>query len=393
MSRFVIRGISLLEALVAMGVMAFGILGVMGMQLTLRSNADMAKQRSQATRIAQERLEQWRSFSVLATTSGHLAYADVDSPTAATVTPLGSNTSYQVTGRVTDAGHTSYKTLLVEVAWVDRNNESQKVSLTSAISRVHPELAASMVIKSSGTPTANPLGRHRSIPMGARDFGDGTSGFRPPQSAGGTVAWLFNNETGLIDLCSTAVAANADIRTRSDLTGCTIQVVGGVAVPAYMLLSGYVRFATSLGQPNAYGVLFAFGPDFPIPELQVLQTAPEIRTVPCFHSQAGPGISDFVVYYCAVPVVRPTVLSPAPSSWSGSVQFLSFSMTPAAYLATTVNENRSDHFKVCRFRAVGNYTDQAVGLRNENFAVIRAGENTTAYVCPAGVSWAHQPVP
>ncbi len=399
MNKFLVRGVSLLEALVAMGVMAFGILGVMGMQLTLRSNADMAKQRSQATRIAQEKMETWRSFAVLDTTSGYRAYADIATPAPETVTPEAGNTSYLVTGQVTETGHLSHKTLLVEVSWTDRNNEAQKVSLTSLVGKVHPELAASLAVKSSGTPTANPMGRHRSIPMNAHDFGDGHSGFRPPQATGGTVAWLFNNETGLIDLCSTAVAANADIRYRSDLTGCANVAVDGVAPPAYMLLSGYIRFATGTSQPNAYGVLFAFGPEFPVPELQVLQTAPlalgeaSPRAVPCFHTAAGVGISDFSIYYCAIAVVRPDPLdrSGTRSKWSGSLQFLPFASTPTAHLATSLAESRNDHFKVCRFTAIGTYTDQRVGLRNENYALIRAGDNTTAFICPTGVSWHHQP--
>jgi Tfp pilus assembly protein PilV len=382
MSRVMIRGVSLLEALVAMGVMAFGILGVMGMQLTLRSNADMAKQRSQATRIAQEQLEQWRSFSVLEPATDPNAYEFRTTPLARTVNPLDRSTSYQVTGLVTETGNLSHKTLLVEVTWVDRNNETQKVSLASVIGRVHPELAASMVVKSSGTPTANPFGRHRSIPMAARDFGDGASGFMPPQSLGGTVAWLFDNVSGLIELCTTAVANNADLRTRSDLADCSST---SQPTTAYMLLAGYIRFATGLTQPNAYGMLFAFGPEFPVPELQVVQTAPFAQNVPCFRLDAALSSSDSSVYYCAVKVIR------AAPKWSGSVQFLPFATTPGAELATTLAEDRNNYFKVCRFQAIGSYTDQAVGLRTENYVIIRAGDNASPFICQPSVSWIHQP--
>jgi Tfp pilus assembly protein PilV len=51
------RGVSLVEAMVALAVMAFGMLAEVGVQTTLRLNADVAKQRSEATRIAQETLE------------------------------------------------------------------------------------------------------------------------------------------------------------------------------------------------------------------------------------------------------------------------------------------------------------------------------------------------
>ena len=51
------RGVSLIEALVALAVMAFGLLGVVGMQSTLRVNADVSRQRAEAVRMAQEKME------------------------------------------------------------------------------------------------------------------------------------------------------------------------------------------------------------------------------------------------------------------------------------------------------------------------------------------------
>ncbi len=71
------RGVSLVEALVALAVMAFGMMAIVGVQSTMRQNADIAKQRSEAVRIAQEAIERWRAYSVLDTTAGRTAYADI----------------------------------------------------------------------------------------------------------------------------------------------------------------------------------------------------------------------------------------------------------------------------------------------------------------------------
>ena len=71
------RGVSLIEALVALAIMAFGMLGIVGMQSSLRTNADISKQRSEAVRIAQEVIEQRRAFWVLAAAAGVTAYADI----------------------------------------------------------------------------------------------------------------------------------------------------------------------------------------------------------------------------------------------------------------------------------------------------------------------------
>ncbi len=57
------RGVSLIEALVALVVMTFGTLAVLGVQSTLRMNGDTARQRAEAVRIAQETIERRRSFA------------------------------------------------------------------------------------------------------------------------------------------------------------------------------------------------------------------------------------------------------------------------------------------------------------------------------------------
>ena len=61
------RGFSLIEALIALLVMAFGMLALAGMQASVSYGGDMAKQRGEAMRLAQERIEQMRSYTGLST--------------------------------------------------------------------------------------------------------------------------------------------------------------------------------------------------------------------------------------------------------------------------------------------------------------------------------------
>ena len=86
------RGVSLIEALVALGVMAFGMMALLGLQSTLRGNADVARQRAEAVRIAQESIEDWRAFGAIETAVGIVDYAEIvsDGP----VDIAGVNASY-----------------------------------------------------------------------------------------------------------------------------------------------------------------------------------------------------------------------------------------------------------------------------------------------------------
>jgi len=376
------RGISLIEALVAMAIMAFGMLGVLGMQATLRANADAAKQRSEATRLAEEKIEQWRSFSVLPTTTGVKAYADIATAAGESLTSFISNTTYTRTVTVTDSTPAGLKTLVVDVAWADRAGTAQNVRLFSAATAVAPALAATMVApQMNAGGVREPEGRRRGIPPQAKNFGDGTSGFRPPQPAGTAVVWVFNNVTGLItSVCNTTEINNADL-TLAALTGCT-------TAQAYQLISGYLRFHTALTQPTAAEMAN------PIPgasvatstiEVEVDQTAPTTGVRSCYHERSA----NYVEYFCAVPVTSPT-----PASWSGTLRVRPATMPDlAANLAVTAPTQR----KVCRYRALTGaepnpvYVGINVPLANENLAVIPAGNAMAAFTCPNPPSRAHQP--
>lgn len=64
------RGVSLIEAVVALAVMGFGMLGIAAMQSSLRQNSDIARQRAEAARLASEAIEAMRSYSVVNAAAG-----------------------------------------------------------------------------------------------------------------------------------------------------------------------------------------------------------------------------------------------------------------------------------------------------------------------------------
>ncbi len=239
------RGVSLVEAMVALAVMAFGMLTIVGVQSTLRLNGDIAKQRSEATRIAKQTLENSRNFQVIDAADagmGEQAWDAIASDTQ-NVTPDNSNTTYSVQRVVRTLTDPASKVLQVTVSWPDRSGETQRVMLTSGIAGAAPALSGTLNVR-TGTaavgPVRRPFKRHPSIPVVARDFGDGRSAFVPPFRPDRVL--VFNNVSGLITtICNfpdTTVLSNDTIEP-SDVEECEETLA--------QLVSGFVRFWRDAG--------------------------------------------------------------------------------------------------------------------------------------------------
>ena len=375
------RGVSLIEAVVAMGVMAFGMLAVVGLQVTMRATGDLSKQRAEAVRIAQASIEDWRAFVSLETTAGVVDYQDIVSDGPSNL--VGINATYATSRTVTvwGTGSPPMKTLQVVVAWADRTGEMQTVQLSSVIAGIAPELAGSLALPPSGVPGRQPLGRNPGVPLTAKDLGSGRSGFVPPQQSGGTVAWVFNNTTGLIvGICTASGVSDSNLLTQVIIAGCA------TATQA-QLLSGYVRFAAA-GAPSASEAEAPSGValNLDISMAPGPTSGTETLTATCFDDAAAvaaagiPGAA--VSYYCAI--VSSTV-----GTWAGRSR--------VAPLGWTIADSGADNFKVCRYTTLASdsgpkniahpldYTESgsaAFGsLTNQNFLVIAA-----AFGCPTDIT-------
>ena len=379
------RGVSLIEALVAMAVMAFGMLGVLGMQATLRSNSDISKQRSEAVRIAQAAMEDHRGYSVLDISAGSRAYVGIVSAAAASAAQTNANTTFQRTDTVVAYPATSgqqpymapFKNIVVDITWNDRGNVIQAVRINSIIAGVAPEIAAALVAPGEGSVGQNPGGRNRTVPATAVDLGNGTSKFVPPGAATG-VSWIFNNSTAVIkQVCL------ADVCT--DFGG--------------RLLAGYVRFATGAAQPTS--VESRSPPDAaatPGTSVRVTLTDPSTGAVDCY--QGAPSSIPYVAYFCALPVNTA-------NTWSGRATVEGLS------LAANSSGAGAALYRVCRYTTSRwntatplvlnpdhpyNYSGVETSLIDQNFLVIRAGNGGTAFTCPddslpLGRTMGHQPSP
>ena len=299
------RGVSLVEALVSLAVMSFGMLGVVGVQATLRYNAEVSKQRSEAVRIGQQEMESLRSFVQQGTdaTGVRRAYGDMPAGTSTTALPAapGSNTAFTIVRNVRDASTPDFKDVQVRVQWTDRTgSEAGTISLNSIIAAMGPDSTADLLRRETVSQPDSPvLNRHVSIPLEAQILqSDRTQSiFRPPVDGtnAGTVVWVFNNITGMIvGQCDIRASASMADLVYWDLTWCSRNA-------NMHLLSGAVRFSTGANAPTSAD---AESPASPVRNLNIRLDLAGGRSYQCFDD--APTLSTeaagrtAVNYYCAV---------------------------------------------------------------------------------------------
>lgn len=364
-------GVTLVEALVALLIMAFGMLAMVGLQGNMRRSADFAKQRSEAIRLAQQELETLRAYSTLSSdpnaAPGTLAFDGIVDEVRADAGDAIRNTAYTLARTVTPTGDGSM--VDVDIGWTDRAGATQTLRLASFISRVDPKLSSALTVAPDGAPTRRPKDRSVAIPPQAKDLGDGRSVFKPPAS--GSVAWVFDNLSGVIISRCTGFAADT---LSSEISAADVASYCNNAIAAY-LISGHVRFSL-LASPDPET---PNSPAMPL-DMVVDVTPAEAHPMPayqCFDDAPASALNtqtEGVRYFCAV---YPN--SATPPSWTGNLRVSGIPLGAADY-------------KICRYSAdydgngsIGNaehpqqYSAVSSSLGGQNFLVVRA---TSA--CPSG---------
>lgn len=366
--RHVVRGVTLVEAMVALLIMSFGMLALVGLQANLRRSADVAKQRSEATKLAQVDMESTRSFGALLAASAPAstaAYSDIAASAIDSAGRLDSNAKFALTRDVSVSVNPPMTAIDLSLSWVDRANETQTVRLSTFVAGIAPGLSGSLMIgPPDGVSSRRPQGRSTDIPTGAIDKGDGKSVFKPDPT--GTVAWVFSNLTGEItNVCTGLLPATApgDV----DVSSC------GLA-KGY-LLSGYVRYSTvTPPDPDLpSSAAMSFGLTLTV---DVAAEYPLTPTYQCFSRLPTATVGS---YFCAVYPRTSTgdAVSRPINTWGGR---LDLSGIP---LAT---------YKICRYSAdydgsgtISNaehpatYAKVTGALTRQNFLVIKAADS-----CPSG---------
>ncbi len=366
------RGVTLIEALVALMVTSFGMVALVALLGNLRRSTDVSKQRSEAMRLAQAEMARTRGFSTLLKPipndpSISDYEGDIVSKSAFTVTVPDSNTSFSISSNVTEltANQGAWgKAVQVEVSWLDRASRAadaaQKVTLSTIVARVDPAFAGAVGIAPAPGGVRQPQNRNPAIPPAATDIGNRTSAFRP--SGLSSVVWVFNNSLGTITkICSIAPA-----------TALTAVSVGSAACTDTLgfLVSGTVNFSnTNPANPNTpeaaaidLDVIITGGTYYAarldangLPRRDanhnVIMDAVTVSapTFQCFDDAptSSPSTQPFVNFSC---IVSPSSNTPRPY-WSGILKLTGLSL----------GTGTSD-YRVCRYSA--DYNGNGDGYAN-----------------------------
>lgn len=148
------HGFSLAEVLVAMAIVPMGLLGVAKFQSNMMINSAETKTRTEALYIAEQKIEDLKSFAT------STVYSAINTGNDTVTANTGSNADLTRTWTVTNSTSPNYKTITVNVAWTGSDNVSNSVSLTSYVSLAEPVVSGQHVLAdasaSSSTPTPDP---------------------------------------------------------------------------------------------------------------------------------------------------------------------------------------------------------------------------------------------
>ena len=217
-------GFSLIEALIALLVVSFGMLGIASFQYTLSRASDVAKQRTEATRIAQKEIDRLRSFAqreAETTPTYLLTYVeDLISAGATAVASLSTNTTYSMERVVTTPAGDKFRWINVIVSWADRSGQNHDVRLATAISDGDPSDLGVLGVTRRTSSTLRPKNRNINVPYPAVNVAscpstNACSAFVVPPS---NLAYVFDNVTGNVIQSCTLTSYPISAVTRSGST-------------------------------------------------------------------------------------------------------------------------------------------------------------------------------
>jgi Tfp pilus assembly protein PilV len=268
-------GVSMIEALVALAVLAVGTVGLLHWQGAMAAASEASREQVQAVQWLRSVLEADRGRADRLAAGLHGAMPGASPRPALQQTAMGDGV---------------LATVVSTARWTDRMGANQAWSF--ATQRRAPDLMTADFFEPGWAPTGfaprGVGGRAADVPRDAIDVGAANSFV--PSSGGGLAGWLLDRHRGeIVGACATeAVPAATDANPRGLLPD-------GCEPLAARLIAGVVRFALGLA-PRAEGPY-----DDPLPLQVEWQDATGRLVTPACDLQSRRGSDPHLAWRCAVP--------------------------------------------------------------------------------------------
>ena len=145
------KGYSMVEVLVTMLIVPFGLLGVAKFQSNIMVVGAETKTRTEALYAAEQKIEEIRTF---ANTTSYNGIADGNDIVSANP---GSNATLNRSWSITNSSSPNYKTITVDVAWTGSDEQPKSVTLTSYVSMADPVMSGKLVLADTTPTPVTPL--------------------------------------------------------------------------------------------------------------------------------------------------------------------------------------------------------------------------------------------
>jgi len=392
-------GFTIVEALVSLIIMGFGIFALAGMQTALSNSADIAKQRTEAVRLAEEKIESLRSYTGITSTlvgqstvsTSALNWNALAGGSDSITTNATFTRTWTLGGAITDP----MRALTVNVAWTDRANAAQVVSLSSILSQTDPADSGFLGFPLPlNTNLKRPKNRSLDIPIPAIDLGTGKSAIA--FGATGQFVTLDNIAGNVVQLCTpTGLPTNPTTEqvvaalTNASTSNCT-------SITGY-LLTGYVAQDSSVSSADWNAIQAGLGIDYS----GITRNAAGAAGISCQFGNAldqstGAVIAGYKYYVCVMPLTAPSTppVSNGPFNWSGKILIAGPSLWHGS----------GNKYYVCRYQYapaidltdvnqmnVQPYVNVNVSLDQQNYLIATTSNATssTSPTCPSSMNVAN----
>lgn len=176
--RHALRGSTLIESLLAFFILAAGVLSITQLQLHLRVQDELSRQRSAAMHLAQEDIESLRAQAYLPSGSSPtamLSFEQIDSTSASIDAADGHapNANFLWQRQIDPGVSPRLKEATVRLSWDGRDGSRHQALLNTVITGASPALAGALMLPPNLPGPARGYGRAAGLPWLARDLGQG----------------------------------------------------------------------------------------------------------------------------------------------------------------------------------------------------------------------------